>query len=527
MTQIIKKFLASDAVDGSKIKLQNGEALRARNFADSADIDLIKLDASNDVIFPSTPKVGTDALVKQSDLSAAIQGLKPKAAARAATTANLVALSGLLIVDTVQLVDGDRVLVKDQTATEENGIYVAHSGAWVRAVDFDSISPINEIQNAYLAIAAGSQAGRSYVCSSNPTVVGVDPIVFVFFNAVSGIVAGNGIDVLGATISVKLDGSTLAVSASGTKIATSGVSATEIAANAVTAVKLNADVAGAALGLNGTTNALDVKVAAAGAIQVTSDELEVKINGSTLSKDASGIKVAALGVTASEIAANAVSAAKLNSDVAGSALSLNGTTNALDVNVAAAGGIEVATDALQIKLDAATLALSSSGLKVASSGISATEIAANAVSAVKLNADVAGSGLVLNGTTNAIDMNLDAAGALVIASDALKVQVDASTAKINASNQIEVLKPYGEIKTLIAGDITAQYVDLTHTAYNAASISLVPAGALEQVQGIDFTVSLAGGTAGVTRISFAGDLAAAGASALVAGDILVIKYYYL
>lgn len=48
--QIIKKFIGADAVDGSKIKLLNNQALRARNAADSADLSILKLNASNDLV---------------------------------------------------------------------------------------------------------------------------------------------------------------------------------------------------------------------------------------------------------------------------------------------------------------------------------------------------------------------------------------------------------------------------------------------------------------------------------------------
>jgi len=43
---------------------------------------------------------------------------------------------------------------------------------------------------------------------------------------------------------------------------------------------------------------------------------------------------------------------------------------------------------------------------------------------------------------------------------------------------------------------------------------------------VDYTVSLTGGAGGVTRITFAGDLATGGNAALVSGDILMIKYAY-
>jgi len=69
-------------------------------------------------------------------------------------------------------------------------------------------------------------------------------------------------------------------------------------------------------------------------------------------------------VDADKIGANAVTAAKLNSDVAGSGLVLDGGTNAINLNLAASGGLEVDTDALQIKLDGSSLALGASGIKV-------------------------------------------------------------------------------------------------------------------------------------------------------------------
>lgn len=59
-----------------------------------------------------------------------------KVPCRVATTENI-NLSGLQIINTVQLVAGDRVLVKDQADQAENGIYVASSTVWDRATDFN------------------------------------------------------------------------------------------------------------------------------------------------------------------------------------------------------------------------------------------------------------------------------------------------------------------------------------------------------------------------------------------------------
>lgn len=78
--------------------------------------------------------------------------------------------------------------------------------------------------------------------------------------------------------------------------------------------------------------------------------------------------------------------------------------------------------------------------------------------------------------------------------------------------------------TLSGTNITNQYIDLSRIAKNS-TIDLIFNGLIQQ-ESIDYTVSLTGGVGGFTRLSFAGDLAAGGASALIATDVLNIKYIY-
>jgi hypothetical protein len=78
--------------------------------------------------------------------------LNVKANVKCATTANIT-LSGLQTIDGYTTLAGDRVLVKNQTAGAQNGIYVAASGAWSRATDFDSWA---EMQNAVVLALNGT-----------------------------------------------------------------------------------------------------------------------------------------------------------------------------------------------------------------------------------------------------------------------------------------------------------------------------------------------------------------------------------
>lgn len=73
--------------------------------------------------------------------------------------------------------------------------------------------------------------------------------------------------------------------------------------------------------------------------------------------------------------------------------------------------------------------------------------------------------------------------------------------------------------TLGAGDITNQYVDLAFKA-QPETVMLAVAG-VTQWEGVDFTMSVVGG---VSRLTFAGQLATGGAAELQSGDVLRIRY---
>jgi hypothetical protein len=103
-----------------------------------------------------------------------------KAPCRVATTVNIT-LSGLQTVDSVAVVADDRVLVKDQSTASENGIYVASSGNWTRAKDFDGN---RDVRKGTLVVVESSGVNIYYrVTASNPIVIGTSSITF---EAVSG-----------------------------------------------------------------------------------------------------------------------------------------------------------------------------------------------------------------------------------------------------------------------------------------------------------------------------------------------------
>lgn len=114
-----------------------------------------------------------------------------KAPCRLATTADLgTALIGLLIIDGVQTVAGDRILVWQQADQTTNGIYTTSTGAWARSLDFSSSSSI--LKGTQLFVSDGAQyAGVAFECQvSNPS-VGTTAITFVAVNPLASASFGN------------------------------------------------------------------------------------------------------------------------------------------------------------------------------------------------------------------------------------------------------------------------------------------------------------------------------------------------
>lgn len=148
-------------------RIHLGVAIRAVG-ADLANAEMTNL---------GPPTVGTSAARLQ-DVTDALSNLKAiKNPVRVATTA-AITRSGLQTIDGIALSSGDRVLDKDAAAAAERGIYVAQSGAWVRATDFDASAEV--IGGVLIAVAAGATNGGSVygLDTVDPIVLGTTALTF-------------------------------------------------------------------------------------------------------------------------------------------------------------------------------------------------------------------------------------------------------------------------------------------------------------------------------------------------------------
>ena len=151
----------------------------------------------------NSPSANTD-IANKSYVDSVAQGLNVKAAVLWGTTADITLL-GLGTQAggewTGSLTAGDRILVKNQTLSQNNGIYAASAAAWTRTADADTW---NELVSAFVFIEDGSTlADTGWVCTVNPGgTLGVTAINWTQFSGAGTYTAGTGLTLTGTQFSL-------------------------------------------------------------------------------------------------------------------------------------------------------------------------------------------------------------------------------------------------------------------------------------------------------------------------------------
>lgn len=157
-------------------------------------------------------------------VDAVAQGLNVHAACDSATTASLASLTGgtvtynngtagvgatltlsvaLTTLDGVTLTNGMRLLIKNEAATANNGIYTWATGGTVltRATDFDTNTEI--VAGDFTFVTYGTTyASTGWVQTLPVTTVGTSPIVWAQFSGSGSYTAGNGLQLVGSQFSL-------------------------------------------------------------------------------------------------------------------------------------------------------------------------------------------------------------------------------------------------------------------------------------------------------------------------------------
>jgi hypothetical protein len=257
------------------------------------------------------PTTALQAATKQYVDSVA-QGLDVKESCKYASTANVVSISGIVTIDGQSTATGDRILLKNQSAAAENGIYVADdAGAWARSADMDNWS---EVPGAFVFIESGdTQADTGWVCTADQGgTIGVTAMPWSQFSGAGTFTAGTGLTLTGSVFSITNTAVTPASYGSAADTLTATVNAQgQLTALAATPIAIaNTQVSG--LGTMSTQNANNVAITGGA------------IDGATIG----GVTPAAGTFTTAT--ATTVNATTFDTNVAAAGVTLSGTTLAAD-----------------------------------------------------------------------------------------------------------------------------------------------------------------------------------------------------
>lgn len=223
-----------------------GNGAKLGTQGDDANIDLILDPKGSGVVDVNSSRISNltdptqdqDAATK-SYVDNVVNGLDVKESVQVATTANLASTynngagtltassNGALSIDGVTVSTNDRVLVKNQTDTKQNGIYVvtatgdgSNPFVLTRAGDADAASEITGGTFTFVEQGtANSENGFVFTHDGTPT-LGTTAITVTQFSGAGQITAGDALTKSGNTLNVAVDDSTIEVSSDALQIKT-------------------------------------------------------------------------------------------------------------------------------------------------------------------------------------------------------------------------------------------------------------------------------------------------------------------
>lgn len=294
-------------------------------------------------------------------VDAARSGLDVKQSVRVATTANI-ALSGTQTIDDVSVIAGNRVLVKDQSTTTQNGIYDVAAGSWTRSTDADTDAEVTAGMFAFVAEGTlGADSG--WVLTTNDTItLGTTSLSFAQFSGAGQVVAGSGLTKSGSTLDIgTASSSRIAVNADSIDLATVTQSDTSGSAGSTFVQAVTRDGYGRVTGIttaavqDATTSAKGIASFDSGDFSVTGGAVIIKASGvdnsqlanssitvgsTSISLGGSGTTIAGLSSVTSTSFVGALTGNASTATTLATARTINGTSfnGSADITIASVDG---------------------------------------------------------------------------------------------------------------------------------------------------------------------------------------------
>jgi hypothetical protein len=340
----------------------------------------------------ATPLSPTDAANK-AYVDAVAEGLHIHASVQAATTAAIAGsvtynngtdgVGATLTTDTpmnsmdgYSLVNGDRVLIKNQTNAAHNGIYIRTSSTvFTRATDFNTTAEV--ASGDFLFISNGTVNGKTgWVQTVKSIAIGTTNVVFEQFSGAGTYIAGSGLAFTGNTIDIVLQsqgGLEIVSDELGLKATVAGTGLDYTGG----VLSLESTIAGS--GLTYSSGVIDLNVAATGGLEIVSDALQLK----------SGVAGAGLTYTNGVL------------DVVGTADRITVNANSIDIASTYVGQNTITTlgTIATGTWNATTIAANKGGTGQSSYSVGDLLVASGASALSKLTIGADGKVLQSNGTT--------------------------------------------------------------------------------------------------------------------------------
>ena len=178
------------------------------------------IDANNAVIKNLATPTSANHAATKGYVDGVKQSLDIKDSVRVATTANITISTALNVGDTIDgvtLADGDRVLVKNQTAGSENGIYTAGATP-ARSADANASAEVTS--GMFVFVEEGTvNADQGFVLTTDGTItLDTTALTFTQFSGAGQITAGDALSKTGNTLDVEVDDKTIQVSGDALRI---------------------------------------------------------------------------------------------------------------------------------------------------------------------------------------------------------------------------------------------------------------------------------------------------------------------